>query len=100
MAKIDGTWEIMTNTPMGEQTVILILVSDGDTFTGRSESALAMVELENGTIDGDSISWSMQITTPMRLTLEGRATIDGDTMTGTIKAGFMGSYAASGRRVA
>ncbi len=99
MANIDGTWEIVANTPMGEQTVILILVSDGDTFTGRSESTLAVVELENGTIDGDTISWTMQITTPMRLTLEGRATVEGDSMSGTIKAGFMGSYPASGRRV-
>lgn len=99
MANIDGTWEFVTNTPMGEQTIVLILVSDGDTFTGRSESALAVVELENGTIEGDTISWTMQLTAPMRLTLQGRATIEGDTMEGTIKAGFMGTYAATGRRV-
>lgn len=100
MANVDGVWEVVTQTPMGEQRARMTIVSDGDTFTGSSESTLATFVLENGRISGDEITWTMQLTAPMKLTLEGRATIEGDTITGKIKAGFLGSSTMTGQRVA
>jgi len=99
MAKVDGVWEVVTQTPMGEQRARMTIVSEGDTFTGSSESEFASFVLENGRIVGDEITWTMQLTVPMKLTLEGRATIEGDTITGKIKAGFLGSSTMTGHRV-
>jgi hypothetical protein len=36
---------------------------------------------------------------PMPMTLEGTATVDGDAITGSVKAGMFGSMALSGTRV-
>ncbi len=100
MANVDGTWETVAKTPMGEQKAKMTLTSDGDTFSGKSEGAMASMDIENGKIDGDTITWTMELTVPMKMTLEGKATISGDEMTGEIKAGMMGSSPMTGTRVA
>ncbi len=40
------------------------------------------------------------MTVPMPMTLEGTATVDGDTLTGSVNAGAFGSMAMSGTRTA
>lgn len=100
MANVDGTWEVVTKTPIGDQKAVLTIVSSGSTFTGKSVSAMGTFELENGKVEGDDISWTMQLTVPMKMTLEGRATVVGDTISGKIKAGLMGSSTMTGTRVA
>ena len=41
----------------------------------------------------------MNMTVPMPMTLEGEATIDGDSITGGVKAGAFGTFPMSGSRV-
>jgi hypothetical protein len=50
-------------------------------------------------MDGNTLTWSMKMTVPMPMTLEGSATVDGDTVTGSVKAGAFGSFPLSGTRV-
>lgn len=100
MANVDGTWDVVTKTPMGEQRATLIIATQGSIFTGTLQSAMITVELENGTIRGDTLYWTMQLTVPMRMSLEGTATIAGDTLTGHLKAGIFGSSPMTGTRVA
>ena len=38
------------------------------------------------------------MTVPMPMTLEGEATIDGDALTGSVKAGAFGTFPMSGTR--
>jgi len=45
------------------------------------------VRYENG-----EIVWTNQITRPMKLKLEFAGTVDGGTMQGKVKTGFMGSF--------
>jgi len=77
MATIDGVWDTVTKTPM----------------------SMGTIEVDNGKIDGDTITWSMEITTPMKMTVDGKATIDGDTLTGEVKAGMFGSSEITGQRI-
>jgi len=42
----------------------------------------------------------MQMKVPMPMTLNGTATVDGDTITGTINAGAFGNMALTGTRAA
>ncbi|MCZ8020047.1 hypothetical protein [Novosphingobium sp.] len=97
---IAGTYECVTKTPMGDQKSEFTIVVDGDTFTGKNQGAMGSMDLENGKIDGNKLTWSMKMTVPMPMTLEGEATVDGDTITGGVKAGAFGTFAMSGTRKA
>ncbi|GAA4773649.1 MULTISPECIES: hypothetical protein [Novosphingobium] len=95
---IAGTYECVTKTPMGDQKSEFTIVVDGDTFTGKNAGAMGSMDLENGKIDGNKLTWSMKMTVPMPMTLEGEATVDGDTITGGVKAGAFGTFPMSGTR--
>ena len=95
---IAGTYECITKTPMGDQKSEFTIVVDGDTFTGKNAGAMGSIDLENGKIDGNKLTWSMKMTVPMPMTLEGEATVDGDTITGGVKAGAFGTFPMSGTR--
>lgn len=99
MANIDGVWDTVINTPMGEQTAKMTLTSSGDSFSGTSEGSLGNINIDNGKIDGNTLTWTMDITVPMSMTVEGKATVDGDTLSGEVTAGMLGASKLSGTRV-
>ena len=95
---VAGTYECVTKTPMGDQKSDVTIVVDGDTFTGTNAGAMGSMDMENGKVDGNKLTWTMKMTVPMPMTLEGEATVDGDTITGSVKAGAFGSFPLSGTR--
>jgi hypothetical protein len=97
---VAGTYECVTKTPMGDQKSDLTIVVDGDTFTGTNAGSQGTLELENGKVDGNKLTWTMKMTVPMPMTLEGEATVDGDTITGGVKAGAFGTFPLNGTRKA
>lgn len=99
MADVTGSWETVVSSPMGEQKSTMNIVQDGDSFTGASTGANGSSEVQDGKIEGDRLTWKMDITIPMPMTLEGDATVDGDTMTGHVKAGAFGNMPLTGKRV-
>ena len=52
----------------------------------------------SGAVSGNTLTWQQKITTPMPMTLDMTATIEGDTITGSAKAGAFGSFPLSGQR--
>jgi hypothetical protein len=98
---VDGTYETVVKSPMGDQKATLTVKSDGDSWTGTQSGAQGTTDITDGTIHGGNvIRWSINITVPMPMTLTNEATIDGDTITGTVTAGAFGSFPLSGTRVA
>ena len=95
---VAGTYECVTKTPMGDQKSDVTINVDGDTFTGTNVGAMGSMDMENGKVDGNKLTWTMKMTVPMPMTLEGEATVDGDTITGSVKAGAFGSFPLSGTR--
>lgn len=97
---VAGTYECLTKTPMGDQTSTFTVVpgDDGTTFTGTNAGPLGSLAVENGKIDGNTLTWTMQMTVPMPLALNATATIDGDSLTGTINAGAFGDMPMTGTR--
>ena len=95
-----GKWEIVINSPMGAQKATLDLVTDGASLTGTQTAAQGSAPLENGAIDGDTVSWSAKISSPMPLTLDFNGTVEGDKLSGSVKAGAFGSFPFSGNRLA
>ena len=96
---VAGTYECVTKTPMGDQKSTVTIVDNGDgTFSGTAAGAMGSMNLEDGKVDGNDITWVMNMTVPMPMKLEGSATIDGDTFTGSVNAGAFGNMAMSGTR--
>ena len=95
---VAGTYECVTKTPMGDQKSDVTIVVDGDTFSGTNAGAMGSMTMEDGKIDGNKLTWTMNMTVPMPMTLEGEATVDGDAITGTVKAGAFGAFPMSGTR--
>ena len=95
---VAGTYECITKTPMGDQKSDVTIDVNGDTFTGSNVGAMGSMDLEDGKVDGNTLTWSMKMTVPMPMTLEGEATIDGDALTGSVKAGAFGTFPMSGTR--
>ena len=94
----DGTWNVTLNTPMGAQAGTLELATDGNTLTGTMSGPQGSMELENGTADGDSLSWTVNMTQPMPITIEATANVDGDEISGEAKLGAFGTATFSGSR--
>ncbi len=95
---VAGTYDCVTKTPMGDQTSKFTVNLDGDSFTGINAGGMGSMDVEDGKVDGNRITWKMKMTVPMPMTLEGDATIDGDTLTGTVKAGAFGAFPMTGTR--
>ena len=93
----DGTWNLTLSTPMGAQQVTAVIATSGNTFTGTTKSAMGE-QAVSGAVDGDTLTWSANITSPMPMTLEFTAKVAGDAMTGTVKLGAFGSAPLSGVR--
>ena len=94
----NGTWRTTINTPMGAQNGTLELTVDGSDLSGKMSSPQGEMAIENGAIDGETLSWQASITSPMPMTLEFSATVDGDTIAGTVKLGAFGDAEFSGTR--
>ena len=95
---VAGTYDCVTKSPMGDQKSKFTVNVDGDTFTGQNAGAMGSMDVVDGKVDGNTITWKMNMTVPMPMTLEGKATIDGDTLTGSVNAGAFGAMPMSGTR--
>ena len=97
---VDGKWEIVINSPMGAQKAALDITTNGASLTGTQTAQQGSGPLENGKVDGNNVSWSAKISSPMPLTLDFTGTVDGDKLSGSVKAGAFGSFPFTGSRVA
>jgi hypothetical protein len=95
---INGKWEIVINSPLGAQKATLELKADGASLTGSQQAVQGSGPLENGKVDGNNLSWSAKITSPMPMTLDFTGTVDGDKLSGSVKAGSFGSFPFTGAR--
>jgi len=100
MSDVDGTWETVTNTPMGQQKGTVKLQTDGDKLTGTISGAQGTVDIQEGSVDGNSARWKLDITNPMPITLEFSVTVDGDSLSGNVQLGAFGTATISGTRAA
>jgi hypothetical protein len=99
MAEVDGTWDTVVKSPLGDQKATLTVHSNGNGFTGTNAGAMGSTEI-TGTVEGNTIHWTMNITVPMPMSLDCTATVDGDQLTGSVGAGAFGSFPMTGSRAA
>jgi hypothetical protein len=95
---VAGSYECVVKSPMGDQKSTLTVNVDGDTWSGTNSGAQGSLDVYEGKVDGNTLTWKMDMKVPMPMTLEGTATVDGDVITGSVKAGMFGSMPMSGTR--
>jgi hypothetical protein len=95
---VEGTWDLSIATPIGKIKVVVELRRKSGVLTGTAHGAGEEVPLAGIAVDGDRLTWQQAITKPMRLNLAFALTVDGDTLTGTAKAGRLPPAKVTGQR--
>lgn len=93
-ASVAGTWILTVKGPTGAMDSTLTLESSNGTLSGSQSGEGVTTQIQQISYDSatGSIAWSNQITQPMKLTLQFTGTVQNGSMTGKVKAGFMGTY--------
>ena len=94
----DGSWNCTINSPMGAQEATMTLVTDGGSLSGTMAGAQGTQEFTGGTVEGNNLQWKVEMTSPMPMTLEISASVDGDSITGNVKLGAFGNASFEGFR--
>jgi hypothetical protein len=95
---VDGNWNITMSTPMGDRQATLTLKNSGGTLTGTQAAEGNSTDIFDGTANGDDLFWKVSITSPMPLTLEFTGKVAGDSISGDMGIGPMGSFPFTGTR--
>jgi hypothetical protein len=98
MTTFAGSWDVNIATPIGNMAVVFDITERDGAISGVASSDAETVEFIDAVADGNRLTWSQDVTTPMRLTLKFDVTVEGDTMTGTSKAGPFPASKVSGSR--
>ncbi|MEU6548713.1 hypothetical protein ABZ915_00285 [Streptomyces sp. NPDC046915] len=93
-----GTWDLSIATPIGKITVVLDLREEAGAWRGSAHGAGEEVPLRDLALHGNRLTWRQSITKPMRLNVAFDVVVDGDTMTGTSKAGRLPRTDVAGQR--
>lgn len=101
MASIDGQWDCVSQSPMGEQQSVLTLTSKPDgSFVGTNAGPLGSLDVTDGSVTGDQVAFKMELKVPFPMTLTAEAVLSGDTMEGTIDTGAFGRFPVKATRKA
>ena len=75
--------------------------TDGSSLSGKmvgTQGRVTFQEFEGGSADRNNLAWTMGMTSPMLMTVEVSAVVDGDSISGNIKLGMFGNASFSGSR--
>ncbi|PTQ10743.1 hypothetical protein CLG96_10060 [Sphingomonas oleivorans] len=99
MSNVDGAWDCVVKSPMGDQPFVLTVKSAGDRFSGSASGALGSLEIPDGMVEGDTIKWSMSVKAPFPTTVRCQASVSGDRIEGDVIAGIFGTFPVTGVRM-
>jgi hypothetical protein len=86
-------------TPIGERKSTLALKDAGGALSGKLTGEEGnSTDIFDGKASGNDLSFKAAIKSPMPLTLEFTAKVDGDKIAGTVNASGVGSWPFSGAR--
>ena len=85
-------------TPMGDQEMTGHFETDGGTVSGYLASPEGDQNF-TGTVDGNVVKFDLKVDKPMKITLKYNLTFEGDSVSGKVKLGMMGSAKLSGERL-
>ena len=86
------------DTPIGTIAAVFDITDQTAPFMASGRTDKESVDFYDVVADGNQLTWLQDVTTPMKLTLKFAVMVDGDTMTGTSKAGFLPASKLQGTR--
>jgi hypothetical protein len=89
---IEGRWKITVKGPTGPQVTELLIERAGGELTGTQSAQGVSSPITDVSMEGNRIRWVNHVTKPMKLKVDFSGVLEGTTMTGKCKAGFLGSY--------
>ncbi|KOU08603.1 hypothetical protein ADK86_03560 [Streptomyces sp. NRRL F-5755] len=95
---VEGTWDLSVSTPIGKIKAVAEFRREDGVLVGTAHGAGEEIPLSEVILDGDRLTWKQSITKPMRLSLAFAVAVDGDTLTGTSKAGRLPASKVTGER--
>lgn len=95
----EGKWKVVVKGPTGPQATELVIERVDGKLSGVQTGQGVSTPTQDLTFDGSKIRWINLVTKPMKLKVEFTGTIDGSSMSGKCKAGFMGSYPFTGTKI-
>lgn len=95
---VDGDWKVTMNSPMGAQEATLTLKAEGSALSGKIVGPQGTQDFAGGTIDGEALSWKINMTQRMPIELEFDARVEGDSISGNVKLGAFGNATFQGAR--
>jgi len=96
-ASASGLWNVVIKTPMGSNEVVFDLNVEGDKVQGSIKDKKDTNAIFDGKVDGPNLSWGAKVRSPLPMTLQFTASIDGDSISGGAKSPF-GTAPFSGKR--
>lgn len=97
---LTGTWQLSITTPVGQQRAELDLVQHGpDQVSGVTRNGDEdEMPLTDPQLNGNKLTWKSAFTRPVKVTAAMELTFDGDSVTGTAKAGLFPALKIVGHR--
>ena len=95
---VEGSWNLVIKSPIGDQPTAITFKVDGSTLTGSANAMGSNVDVADGKVDGDTVTWSSSVTSPMPMKLEFTGKVVGDTLNGSVKTGAFGTFPFTGVR--
>jgi hypothetical protein len=106
---VDGSWNLVMETPMGVRRATLDVTSGAGALTGEQSADGDSAAIFDGTVSGDNVAWKVSIISPVPMTLQYTATVFGDEMSGQMQVsladrrrvgagGVLGSFPFSATR--
>lgn len=84
---VDGEWDFAMSSPFGEVNAkVNMKVDDGKLSGGFDLGEGRVLEIQEGMVDGDKLSFSITRKGMMTMTYQMSASVDGDSVSGTAAA--------------
>ena len=91
-------WQIEVETPVGAQFGTLELTHCGTAIDGRLYNESGELILQEGSVDGDTLRWTVTLSRPIAMTITCQALRQGDTLNGSAMVAAFGDFTFTGRR--
>ncbi|OZB98856.1 DJ-1/PfpI family protein [Paenibacillus sp. XY044] len=95
----DGEWNVTITTPVGKMDVKLSIATTHGVVHGTATQGEETVKFLNPVIQGSKLTWSQQVTKPLRLNLKFEVNVNGDELNGVAKAGVLPASKVVGKRL-
>jgi hypothetical protein len=83
---VDGKWDCLVDSGGQSWAVVADIATDGDAITGTVSSREEVASISYGRLDGAELLFALWLTKPVPLWLECAATVEGDSLSGTVKS--------------